>query len=131
MRGDEGLIRRMILNLLDNAIKFTPAGGEVRVEVSRAGADYFVRITDTGRGIPAEAQPHVFERFYRADRARARDGEPDGGAGLGLSIAAWIAEAHGGQITLERSDPTGSTFVVRLPSPANSESDVVAPAPSL
>src|SRR5205807_719892 len=68
LRGDEGLIRRMIFNLLDNAIKFTPTGGEVRVELSRDGSDYFVRITDTGTGIPAEAQPHVFERFYRADR---------------------------------------------------------------
>jgi len=114
-RGDEGLVRRMILNLLDNAIKFTPPGGEVQVEAGCTGAGYFVRITDTGPGIPTEAQPHVFERFYRADRARARDGEA-GGAGLGLSIAAWIAESHGGRVALERSDPSGSTFVVSLPS---------------
>ncbi|HST50798.1 MAG TPA: ATP-binding protein [Pyrinomonadaceae bacterium] len=113
-RGDEGLVRRMILNLLDNAIKFTPPGGEVRVEVGRAGAGYFVSITDTGAGIPTDAQPHVFERFYRADRARARDGEA-GGAGLGLSIASWIAESHGGRVALERSDSTGSTFVITLP----------------
>jgi heavy metal sensor kinase len=114
-RGDEALIRRMILNLLDNAIKFTPPGGSVEVEAGRAGGDYFVRITDTGAGIPAEAQPHVFERFYRADRARARDEDAGGGAGLGLSIAAWIAEAHGGRVALERSDPRGSAFVVSLP----------------
>jgi len=115
-RGDEGLIRRMILNLLDNAIKFTPKGGRVRVELGREGAACAIRITDTGRGIPAEAQPRIFERFYRADRARSRDGEAGGsGAGLGLSIASWIAETHGGRVALERSDPTGSTFVISLP----------------
>jgi heavy metal sensor kinase len=115
-RGDESLIRRMILNLLDNAIKFTPPGGEVRVDVSRDDSYYFLRITDTGAGIPSEAQPHVFERFYRADRARSREGDT-GGAGLGLSIASWIAGMHGGRVTLERSGPTGSTFAVSLPQP--------------
>ena len=115
LRGDESLVRRMILNLLDNAIKFTPPGGRVEVAAGRGGADYFVRIKDTGAGIPADAQPHVFERFYRADRARSRDGEDGCGAGLGLSIAAWIAAAHGGRVALERSDPRGSCFVVTLP----------------
>jgi heavy metal sensor kinase len=117
MRGDEALVRRMILNLLDNAIKYTPAGGEVRVEVAREGSGYAVRITDTGEGIPEEARPHIFERFYRADKARSRNGGAGGGAGLGLSIASWIAEAHGGRVTLEHSDKSGSTFLINLPTP--------------
>jgi heavy metal sensor kinase len=122
-RGDEGLIRRMILNLLDNAIKFTPAGGHVRVELKRADSDYALRITDTGTGIPAEAQPHIFERFYRVDEARSRNGETGGtsGAGLGLSIASWSALMHGGRITLDRSDKSGSTFIVTLPSASEIE----------
>ena len=114
IRGDEGLVRRMILNLLDNAFKYTPAGGEVRVSVAREPEGYAIRIADTGAGVPTEARPHIFERFYRADRARSRNG---GGAGLGLSIAAWIAEAHGGRVTLESSDRRGSTFLVKLPRP--------------
>jgi two-component system OmpR family sensor kinase len=116
LRGDEGLVRRMILNLLDNAIKYTPAGGEVRVEPAREGSVYTIRITDTGSGIPEEARPHIFERFYRADKVRSRGGGAGSGAGLGLSIASWIAEAHGGRVALERSDKTGSTFLVSLPS---------------
>ncbi len=117
LRGDEGLFRRMVLNLLDNAIKYTPAGGHVRVDIGREGEHYIIRIEDTGAGIPTEAQPHVFDRFYRVDQARARHGR-DGqavGAGLGLSIASWIAEVHGGSIALERSDQTGSTFLITLP----------------
>jgi heavy metal sensor kinase len=113
-RGDEGLLRRMILNLLDNAIKYTLAGGRVRVDVARTEARYTIRVADTGRGIPAAAQPYIFERFYRVDQARTHNGNMDG-AGLGLSIAAWIAELHGGRISLDRSDEQGSTFVISLP----------------
>jgi two-component system OmpR family sensor kinase len=122
-RGDEELIQRMILNLLDNAIKYTPAGGHVRVDLGRADAFYELKITDTGTGIPVEAQPHIFERFYRVDEARSRNGETGGtsGAGLGLSIAAWSARMHGGHIALDRSDKTGSTFVVILPSASEIE----------
>jgi two-component system OmpR family sensor kinase len=115
LRGDEGLIRRMLLNLLDNAIKYTPASGRVGVEVGRDGSRYAVHVRDTGSGIPAEAQPHIFERFYRVDKARSREGEAGGGAGLGLSIASLIAELHGGRVALERSDERGSTFVISLP----------------
>jgi heavy metal sensor kinase len=120
-RGDEGLIRRLILNLLDNAIKFTPAGGQVRVNIARDDSSYALRITDTGTGIPVEAQPLIFERFYRVDQARSRNGETggSGGAGLGLSIVSWIVEMHGGRISLERSDKSGSTFLIILP--ANSK----------
>jgi two-component system OmpR family sensor kinase len=117
MRGDEGLVRRMILNLLDNAIKYTPAGGEVCVELAREGSAYAIRITDTGCGVPEEARPHIFERFYRADKARSRNGGAGGGAGLGLSIASWIAGAHGGRVTVERTGDRGSTFLVTLPRP--------------
>ncbi|MDT5122171.1 MAG: hypothetical protein QOC96_1653 [Acidobacteriota bacterium] len=115
-RGDEGLIRRMVLNLLDNAIKYTPAGGHILVEVGPDDSRYTVRITDTGVGIPLEDQPRVFERFYRVDQARSRNGETAGsGAGLGLSIASWVAEMHDGHLTLDRSDQCGSSFLITLP----------------
>ncbi|MEA2173591.1 MAG: hypothetical protein QOD00_1183 [Blastocatellia bacterium] len=121
-RGDEGLIRRMVLNLLDNAIKYTPAGGQIRVELERNAGDYALSISDTGQGISTEAQPHIFERFYRADTARSRNIETggSGGAGLGLSIASWIAETHGGRIRLDRSDQHGSIFIITLPAPTQS-----------
>jgi two-component system OmpR family sensor kinase len=116
-RGDEGLVRRMVLNLLDNAIKNTPRGGQVRVELEHTESNYKISITDTGTGISPEAQPHIFERFYRADKTRSRNGETDGsGAGLGLAIAQWVAEMHGGRIALVRSDKNGSAFAVALPS---------------
>jgi signal transduction histidine kinase len=123
-RGDEGLIRRMILNLLDNAIKYTPAGGHVHVAIGRDDSGYALRITDTGTGIPADAQPHIFERFYRVDEARSRNGETGrtSGAGLGLSIVSWIARMNGGSVTLDRSDKSGSTFVVTLPLASEIES---------
>jgi signal transduction histidine kinase len=102
----------MLLNLLDNAIKFTDRGGKVRLDVNRADDAYLIRVSDTGRGIPKEAQPHIFDRFYRADRARSRDAnrETASGAGLGLSIARWIAEVHGGDVRLAQSSPAGSIF---------------------
>lgn len=115
-RGDEDLLRQMMLNLLDNAIKYTSAGGTVCVQLSQNDSRHIITITDTGSGIPTEAQPHVFERFYRADQARSRSDQANGsGAGLGLSIARWIAEAHDGSLNLEKSDRTGSVFVVSLP----------------
>ena len=115
IRADEVLLRRMILNLLDNAIKYTPEGGAVAISCRRMGDDYALSITDTGLGIPAEMQSRIFERFFRVDVARTR-GEKDGtGAGLGLSIARWIAEAHEGQLLLVKSDSNGSTFTVFLP----------------
>ena len=114
LRGDEDLLRRMILNLLDNAIKYTPAGGDVSVTCGSLPDGYELSVTDSGPGIPVEMQSRVFERFFRADRARSRSGA-DGGAGLGLSIARWIAEAHLGRIDLVRSDATGSKFTVRIP----------------
>lgn len=115
-RGDEGLLRQMVLNLLDNAIKYTPAGGAVSVSLRRNDSTYEITVTDTGIGIQPEAQPHIFERFYRADKARTsgKTGE-NRGAGLGLSIARWIAEAHNGRLDLRHSSERGSVFVASLP----------------
>ncbi|MGH9769897.1 MAG: sensor histidine kinase, partial [Blastocatellia bacterium] len=127
--GDEDLLRQMLLNLLDNAIRHTPAGGAVRVSLTQFGPGCEVVVADTGEGIPVEAQPHIFERFYRVDKARSRSNtdangngannqganNQGGGSGLGLSIALWVAEAHGGTIKLLRSDQTGAAFSVALP----------------
>jgi signal transduction histidine kinase len=103
--ADESLLGRMLLNLIDNAIRFTPEGGKVEVSAARDGESYVIRVRDTGCGIPPTEQPHVFERFYRVDRARGSTG-----AGLGLPIARWIAEAHGGGVEIEKSDAEGSVF---------------------
>ncbi|HXM34652.1 MAG TPA: ATP-binding protein, partial [Pyrinomonadaceae bacterium] len=116
--GDEALVRRMTMNILDNAIKYTPKGGSVRVNLERNDGACNLAITNTGLGIPAVLQPRIFERFFRADRARSRNTERNGsGAGLGLSIARWIAEMHGGNLVLDHSDQNGTTFVISLPLP--------------
>jgi two-component system OmpR family sensor kinase len=116
--ADEELLHRMILNLLDNALKFTPAGGTVAISAGREGGNIVLRVADGGPGIAPEDQARIFERFYRADRARQPQdvsAAASSGAGLGLPIARWIAEAHGGSLSLERSDGRGSTFTVVLP----------------
>lgn len=114
IRGDETLVRRLLLNLLDNAIKYTPAGGSVSVSCELRNGSYELSVKDSGLGIAEELQPRIFERFFRADKARSRQ-EDGGGAGLGLSIGAWIAEAHGGKLELTRSDGDGSVFTAILP----------------
>jgi len=115
-RGDEGLLRQMVWNLLDNAIKYTPKGGAVRIALVSRDAECVVTVADTGSSIAPEIQPLIFERFYRADKARSRsETMHEGGAGLGLPIARWIAEAHHGRLELQHSGETGSTFVVFLP----------------
>jgi heavy metal sensor kinase len=115
--GDEDLVRQMISNLLHNAVKYTPPGGAVNVELKRRDGTYAISVTDTGPGIPPDAQAHVFERFFRAEKNISRASDPNlgGGAGLGLAIARSIAEAHGGTLRLERSDDRGSTFEAILP----------------
>lgn len=120
--GDEDRLKQLVLILVDNALKYTPQGGRVTLGLhrvrksgaSQAGAAEVAEIIvrDTGVGIPAEALPHVFERFYRADPARGRD---PGGTGLGLAIARWIAEQHGGDIIIESAPGAGTTAMVRLP----------------
>lgn len=111
--GDAQALRRLFLILLDNAVKYTPAGGRCDVHVERRGAEIVGTVRDTGIGISSDDLPHVFERFYRVDRARSRE---QGGAGLGLAIGRWIAEAHGGAIAVESELDGGSSFRVHLPS---------------
>lgn len=124
--ADESLLTRMLLNLLDNAIKYTPTGGTVTVTTSHTASGPQLAVADNGPGIPAEFQPRIFERFFRADQARSRANS--GGAGLGLSIAQWIAGAHHGKLELTRSDPSGTVFTVHLPA-ANVTSPVTSSNP--
>ncbi len=109
--GDADRLRQLLLNLVDNALKYTPRGGEVKLSLYREPGWVQVAVTDTGIGIPKEDLPHIFERFYRADKARSGR---RGGAGLGLSIARWIAEEHGGHLTVESEVGRGSTFTLWL-----------------
>jgi len=102
----------LFLNLVDNAIKYTPEGGRVTLSWRREDGWVRVDVSDTGVGIPPEDLPHIFERFYRVDKARSRE---RGGTGLGLSIAQWIAHAHGGRIEVESQVGQGTTFTVWLP----------------
>ena len=108
--GDPSLIRELVIVLLDNAVKFTPSGGHVRVRV-RPLPQPCVTVEDNGSGIPAEQLPHVFERFYRGDASRPRTG----GAGLGLSIAQWIAVAHDARLTLAAAAEAGTIATVVFP----------------
>ncbi len=110
--GDRERLRQMIANLVDNAIKYTPSGGQVELTTGSSDGVAMITVRDTGEGIPPEEQEKVFERFYRVDKARSRE---KGGTGLGLSICKWVAEAHGGTISLESNPGEGSTFTVRLP----------------
>lgn len=112
LTGDEYLLKRMVLNLLDNAVKYTPEGGKIWVELSGRNGHAQVVVHDTGIGISEKDRPRVFDRFYRVDKARSR---AQGGAGLGLSIVHWIVEAHGGTVTVESSSGKGSAFTVKLP----------------
>jgi len=112
--GDPMVLRQALLNLVDNAIKYSPIGGRIIVRVSTLPSGTAVLdVSDTGPGIPAEMRLRVFDRFYRADRSRSR--ENGGGTGLGLSIARWAVEVNGGQLTLESSEGHGSTFRITLP----------------
>ena len=110
--GDDELLKRMLLNLLDNAVKYTAPGGDVGVALSTHNGSARIVVTDSGIGIPAADQPRIFDRFYRVDKARSR---ALGGAGLGLSIAKWIVEAHGGTIAVQSIPTQGSEFIVDLP----------------
>lgn len=112
VRGDEQQLALMIRNLLDNAIRYTPDGGTVTMTVVRDGGDAVVTVTDTGIGIPLDAQGRVFERFYRVDKARSRD---RGGTGLGLAIVKHVAELHGGGVRVQSELRKGSTFIASIP----------------
>lgn len=110
--GDDDLLKRLILNLLDNAVKYTPAGGSIQIGLTSRNGNARIVVQDTGIGIPEPDQPHVFDRFYRVDKARSRG---LGGAGLGLSIAQWIVKVHRGSISVQSQPGNGSEFVVELP----------------
>jgi len=111
---DATRIRQLILNLLTNAVKYTPAGGSVRLQLGPANGKLTLSVADTGIGIAPGDLPHIFDRFWRADSARTRTGERPG-AGLGLAICKWIAEAHGGKIDVVSRPGRGTTFTVTLP----------------
>lgn len=115
--GDADRLKQLLLNLVDNAIKYTQPGGTVTLSLVRDTDSVRVAIKDTGIGIPSQDLEKIFDRFYRVDKARSRDplAVSGGGTGLGLSIAKWIAEAHGGNIRVESQPGKGSTFTVSLP----------------
>lgn len=112
IEGDQKRLKQLLVNLLDNAIKYTPAGGSARLALTVEDSSAIIEVSDTGRGIPATALPHVFERFYR--QTDPRDSRVTG-FGLGLAISKWIADAHGGSIRVESREGEGSRFTVRLP----------------
>jgi signal transduction histidine kinase len=111
VQGDPTLLRQLVAIVLDNAVKFTPAGGQVHVGVAAEQGAPQMTVDDTGPGISAEQLPHIFERFYRGDPARARSD----GAGLGLAIARWIADAHGAIIDVKSEVGKGTRVAVRFP----------------
>lgn len=112
VKGDAQALRQLFLILIDNAVKYTPSGGSVTVSACENNNTAVVTVVDTGIGIPAEDLPHIFERFYRVDKARSRQ---QGGAGLGLSIGRWIVQTHGGTINIETESSRGTTVQVSLP----------------
>jgi two-component system sensor histidine kinase BaeS len=121
--GDRTRLRQLLLNLITNAIKYTPRGGTVEISLRRAEETVAFAVRDTGIGIAAADLPYIFDRFWRADRARSRrllgDGSaPErGGFGLGLAISQWISQAHGGTLSVVSRLTRGSTFTVTLPIP--------------
>jgi heavy metal sensor kinase len=122
-RGDEQRLQHALTNLIENAIKFTPPGGEVTLSSWRRGGEVGVTVSDTGPGIPADARPHVFDRFYRVDRSRSRE---SGGSGLGLAICREIATAHGGRVWVDSEEGKGSAFSLALPAEETAESGAPA-----
>ncbi|MCI0454703.1 MAG: ATP-binding protein [Candidatus Dadabacteria bacterium] len=111
-RGDRFLLEQMFINLIDNAVKYTPEGGTIGVQVNRINSEFGIEVFDTGVGIPKEHLPRIFERFYRADKTRARK---LGGTGLGLSIVKHVVIMHSGEIRVESEVGKGSKFIVTLP----------------
>ena len=110
MQGDATRLRQAIANLVDNAVKYTPAGGRVSVSVRGDGSDVVVSVRDTGPGVPEAEQPRVWERLYRGDASRT-----ERGLGLGLSLVRVIVEAHGGSVRLTSGEEGGALFELRLP----------------
>ena len=119
VEADPSRLKQVVVNLLDNAIKYTPEGGSVSISVTRRDDHAILEVADSGLGISADDLPHVFERFYRADKARSRQ---MGGTGLGLSIVRSICQAHGGRVTVNSAEGRGSLFRVQLPASTNNRS---------
>jgi signal transduction histidine kinase len=113
VKGDRDRLKQVFINLVANAVQYTPQGGEVFLSLERIGEQARIICRDTGPGIPAEDLPHIFERFYRAEKSRTRGKTT--GFGLGLSIANWIVERHGGRIEVESKEGKGTTFAIWLP----------------
>ncbi len=113
VNGDRDRLKQVLLNLVGNSIQYTPQGGEVFMSLAKVGGQARSLVGDTGLGIPAEDLPHIFERFYRAEKSRTRSHTT--GFGLGLSIAQWIVENHGGTIKVESKEGKGTTFAIWLP----------------
>jgi two-component system sensor histidine kinase BaeS len=114
--GDADRLAQALRNLISNAIRHTPAGGQVTMRVERSGERVTIQVADTGSGIAPEDLPHVFDRFYRGDKSRSRRG---GGAGLGLAITRQLVTAHGGQIEVASAPGLGTSFVIALPAAAD------------
>jgi signal transduction histidine kinase len=112
VNGDRDRLKQVLLNLVANAIQYTPPGGDVFLSMARINEQARILIRDTGPGIPAVDLPHIFDRFYRAEKSRTRS--TSSGFGLGLSIAHWIVEHHGGQIKVESKEGKGTTFAIWL-----------------
>jgi signal transduction histidine kinase len=113
LSGDGDRLSQVFTNLVDNALKFTPAGGSITLQAESVQNEMQIQVRDTGRGIPAAALPHVFERFYQADSSRP--GGEKHAAGLGLAIVLEIVQAHGGRISVRSQEGQGTTFLINLP----------------
>jgi len=114
--GDRVVLRQALINLVDNAIKYTPAGGRIRIRISDAANGPAVDVIDSGPGVAPEAATRIFNRFDRG-QSKAHEGETEGGSGLGLAIAKWAVEVSGGRLSLESPEGRGSTFRIALPAP--------------
>ena len=123
VNGDRDRLKQVLLNLVGNAIQYTPQGGAVMLSLAKAGDQARIIIRDTGPGIPAADLPHIFERFYRAEKSRTRSGVS--GFGLGLSISKWIIERHAGHIQVESKEGKGTTFAIWLPLLRANEAGIV------
>jgi signal transduction histidine kinase len=127
--GDRDALKRAVANLLENAVRLAPAGSRIRLATGGEGDRAWIAVADEGPGIAPEDQPHVFDRFWRADKARSR---ADGGTGLGLAIVRQIAESHGGQVRLQSKPGVGSSFVIWLPvAPTSTASETPPPGATL
>ena len=126
-RGDEYQLVVLVRNLVDNAIRYTPEGGSISVELLREASEIVLRVADNGIGIPLQAQGRIFERFYRVDKDRSRE---RGGTGLGLSIVKHVVELHGGHVSVESELGEGSTFTARLPALRDTEGSASEVSPT-